>query len=174
MITDRSRRQKFLIYGIGVLLLLALFTYDVAKDLIFEKYDKNQEPARVKNVVQFYNRALEKAIFENKSGYLEKYATFEAKQRVSLYVTYEILERKMKMEPKLVNFTVDKYEIKKKIATVWTKETWQSTYYSSTNTAQVLSKEVIDYKMKYKLTKQKNDWLVADVEIINESKKAIK
>lgn len=174
MLRDRPRLKKYLIYGIGIFAILTLFVFDVAKDSISQRYDKSREPARVKNVVQFYNKALEKAISENKSNYLEKYATFEARQRVGLYISYEILERKMKMEPKLVSFNIEKYELKKKNATVWTSETWQSTYYSSTDSTQVLSKEVIDYKMKYKLTKEKKDWLVADTEIIAESKKAVK
>lgn len=173
MIRNGSRLKAILIYTAGILIILSLFAMDVAKESLFGRFDKAMEPGRVQNAVRFYNRALEKAISENKTSYLEEYATSEAQQRVSLYISYEILERKTMMEPKLISLNIERHELKGNKATVWTNEKWQTAYYDSQNRAQMLFAELSEYKMEYKLVKQKKNWLVSDIRILRETKKPV-
>lgn len=168
------RFRTILIYFLGFAAIFSLFFVDIARESLLVKYSKNAEPNRIRNTVRFYNRALEKAIIENKIDYLDEYTTFEIKQKVGLQIYYELREQGIEMEARLIRLNFTKEDIKGKKATVWTNEIWENVYYDVKNKAKiVIPKEKIEYEMKYTLEKEKNNWRVSKIDIVKEKKSAI-
>lgn len=165
----KKQRLKF-IYLVIIFLIAGIFYQDIKGPKNNASSKKNASQT-VEDTVRFYNLALEKVFEKNKSSYLDNYADPMEKQRVELYYLGLVQEQKIHLKIKLLDIKFKKAKINKNKAEVATQETWENSYFKADNPdTQVGSKEKITYKMSYSLKKTKDNWLVSDVQILEEKK----
>jgi len=163
----KKHRQK-IIYILAALTILTLFFIDVGWNAVKKRYEKYQEKYVLENTVEYYNRSLQKTYKENKLSYLDEYATWKEIDRIRYFIAFLVKEKSVQIDTNILSITFDKKSKSKNKGNVFTTEVWASTYYDANNKAKIIiPEEKIEYKVKYLLVKEKNNWLIDEVKILS-------
>ncbi|MBK3332769.1 hypothetical protein GWK41_06775 [Persephonella atlantica] len=154
--------------------LIVAFVYAA----FFSSYGKVNEVEEIKNIVKVYNRIV---IEESKNErhrdirtfvkMMEEIATHDIARKLYIWIQ-SWHENGLFMNAKLNSIKFRAVNIKDKIAEVVTEENWTYGYFDRRINKQVLPQTRIYYKVRYRLKKLKDRWLITDIRVLQEKNEA--
>lgn len=122
----------------------------------------------IKNIVGKYNSYLIEANKTRDVSHLKEIADEHVTIKLSLWMAaWE--DGNVYLDAELKNIDFDNLEIEGKSAIVITSENW-SYIYRDLDTQEIAEpRQSISYKMQYKLEKRENNWLIEEMNILQES-----
>ncbi len=130
--------------------------------------DASRQDQTLKTVIRGYNKLLVEVNKTRDVNPLKEIAAKPVIEKLSLWMAaWE--DGNVYLDAELKNIDFDNLEIEGKSAIVITSENW-SYIYRDLDTQEIAEpRQSISYKMQYKLEKRENNWLIEEMNILQES-----